>query len=226
MPPRVRRGGAGGRRIPTPFPWDPDLPANQTKIQSNYDRLLVDVVNIGRAGIRPTDALVRDWHRSSLRGVRVSQTEVAGGYRGEGSVGTPLFVCINGVRGVPGAHPAVVATLVTRFFTELHRRLDDLDARRKSGETLAQLYADVVMTAAWAHGEWVRIHPFADHNGSTARLMTITIGLLYGVHFKLPGKPRSAMPSPGLYLDYNQAAGDQMLGNDQNMIVVLHQLAQ
>ena len=56
--------------------------------------------------------------------------------------------------------------------------------------------------------------------------MTITVGLLYGVYFKLPGKPRSAMPNPGLLLDYNQAAGDQMLGNDQNMMVVLHRLAQ
>ena len=94
------------------------------------------------------------------------------------------------------------------------------------GASLAALYPEVVRTAAWAHGEWVRIHPFADHNGSTARLMAINIGLLYGVHFKLPGKPRSAMPTPGLYLDYNQAAGDQMLGNDQNMVVVLNQLAQ
>lgn len=226
MPPRVRRGGAGGRRIPTPFPWDPDLPANQNNIQSNYNRLLIDVVSAGRAGIRPTDAIVRDWHRSSLRGVALSQPEVAGGYRGQGPVGTPLAVCINGVRGVLGANPAAVATLVTRFFTELHRRLDDLDTRRTAGETLVQLYPDVVGTAAWAHGEWVRIHPFADHNGSTARLMTITIGLLYGVHFKLPGKPRSAMPNPGLHLDYNQAASDQMLGNDQNMVVVLNQLAQ
>lgn len=226
MPPRVRRGGAGGRRIPTPFPWDPLLPANQNNIQSNYNRLLSDVVNGGRAGIRPTDAIVRDWHRSSLRGVALSQPEVAGGYRGEGPVGTPLSVCINGVRGVLGANPAAVATLATGFFTELDRRLDDLDTRRKAGETLVQLYPEVVGTAAWAHGQWARIHPFADHNGSTARLMTITIGLLYGVHFKLPGKPRSAMPNPGLYLDYNQAAGDQMLGNDQNMVVVLNQLAQ
>lgn len=226
MPPRVRRGSAGRRRIPTPFPWDPDLPANQTNIQSNFNRLQIEVVNIGRAGIRPTDAMVRDWHRSSLRGVGLSQPEVAGGYRGEGPVGTPLSVCLNGVRGVPGANPAAVANLVTRFFTELHRRLDDLDTRRKAGETVVQLYPEVVETAAWAHGEWVRIHPFADHNGSTARLMTITIGLLYGVHFKLPGKPRSAMPTPGLHLDYNHAAGDQMLGNDNNMVVVMNQLAQ
>lgn len=226
MPPRVRRGGAGGRRIPTPFPWDPDLPANQTKIQFNYDSLLIDVVNAGRAGIRPADDIVRDWHRSSLRGVAVSQPQVAGGYRGEGAIGTPLSVCINGVRGVLGANPIAVPTLVTRFFTELHRRLDDLDTRREAGEALDRLYPDVVRTAAWAHGEWVRIHPFADHNGSTARLMTVTIGLLYGVHFKLPGKPRSAMPNQGLLLDYNQAARDQMLGNDQNMVVVLNQLAQ
>ena len=152
--------------------------------------------------------------------------EVAGGYRGEGPVSSPLSVCINGVRGVPGANPAAVATLVSQFCTELHRRLDELDARRNSAETLVQLYPDVVRTAAWTHGEWVRIHPFADHNGSTARLITVTIGLLYGVHFQLPGKPRSAMPTPGLHLDYNQAASDQMLANDQNMVVVLNQLAQ
>ncbi|MDN4172604.1 Fic family protein [Nocardioides sp. SOB77] len=226
MPPKARRGGAGGRRPRKPFPWDPHLPANKKNIQTNYDQLLVQVVNSGCAGLRPTEVSVRDWHVASVRGVWLAEKEIAGGFRGEGPAGSELSTYLNGVNGIPGAPPAMVSGRVTTFFAELNVRLDGLDARLTAGETVPSLYPDIVRTAAWAHGEWVRIHPFADHNGSTARLMAITIGLLYGVHFKLPGKPRSAMPNPGLVLDYDQAAGDQMLGNDQNMVVVLHKLAQ
>lgn len=224
MPPKVRRG-AGRRRIPVPFPWDPDLPANQNSIQSNYDALSVKVIDAGLSGTRPTDAMVRSWHKQSVRGVRLAEPAIAGGYRGEGPSTGQLATYLNGVNGVPGAPAAEVRALVDRFFVELDARLDDLDARGDGGATLADIYADVVRTAAWVHGQWVRMHPFADHNGSTARLLTINVGLLYGVHFKLPGKPRTDMPSPGLVLDYNLAASSQMLGNDQNMVVVLDRLA-
>lgn len=224
MPPKVRRH-PGKRRIPVPFPWDPDLPANQSSIQTNYNALSVKVVDAGLAGDRPTDEAVRAWHKQSVRGVRLAEPAIAGGYRGEGPPTGQLATYLNGVNNVPGAPAAEVGVFVARFFAELDARLDDLDARRAAGATLTDLYADVVRTAAWVHGQWVRIHPFADHNGSTARLLTINVGLLYGVHFKLPGKPRTDMPSHGLVLDYNLAAASQMQGNDQNMVLVLDRLA-
>jgi hypothetical protein len=57
-----------------------------------------------------------------------------------------------------------------------------------------------------------------------ARLMTVMVGLRYGVPLPLPGKPRTAMPSAGLALDYNVAAGNQMHGDDHLMVLFLDQL--
>lgn len=76
--------------------------------------------------------------------------------------------------------------------------------------------------AAWRVGA----HSFVvDHNGSTARLLTLNIGLLYSTPLKLPGKPRRAMPRPGLELEYGNAAQIQVLGNDQPMVAFLRRLA-
>jgi hypothetical protein len=225
-----RGGGNPRRRIPTPFPWDKDLPANVSRIDANFAKLRPQVVTAALDGQRPNEALLRDWHRQSVRGVRLAEPEVAGGFRGEGPPGSRLNTSLNAVRGVfgipmLGADAARVPGLVAGFFMALEQRLDALDARVGAGEGFAAYYRDVLVVCAWAHGEWVRIHPFADHNGSTARLMVIAVGLRYGVPLKLPGKPRNAMPTPGLIADYNLAAGNQMLGDDQLMVTVLHQLA-
>lgn len=45
--------------------------------------------------------------------------------------------------------------------------------------------------AAWAHGEWVRIHPFANGNGRTARMLGNAILVRYGLPpvFRLRPRP-------------------------------------
>lgn len=58
------------------------------------------------------------------------------------------------------------------FFGQLQKRMSILAAKikidqDKSKEELLQI-AEV---AGWAHGEWVRIHPFANGSGRTARLI-------------------------------------------------------
>jgi hypothetical protein len=231
MPPRSRRRGGVGRRIRTPFPWDKNLAANNNSIAVNYRRLLPDVVDTALDGHRPKVEDVRGWHQRSLRGVRLAEPEVAGGFRGEGPAGSELSTCQNAVIDwstgayYATARPEDVDQRVTDMFTDLNTRLDSLDARLAAGETLAHVYADVIGTCAWVHGEWVRIHPFVDHNGSTARLLTRSIALLYGVILDLPGKPRSDIPDVGITLTYDTAAESQMLGNDLNMVTFLDRLA-
>jgi fido (protein-threonine AMPylation protein) len=116
--------------------------------------------------------------------------------------------------------------MVAAAFQRLDTSLDDLDRRVAAGESLSTLYRDVLRVAARIHGEWVRIHPFVDHNGSTARLLCLAVGLRYGIPFKLPGKPRSELMADGLLPDYEQAADNQMLGDDTLMVRVLHRLVQ
>ena len=48
----------------------------------------------------------------------------------------------------------------------------------------------VAETVAWAHAEWVRIHPFADGNGRTSRVLANAILVRYGLPPVLALRPR------------------------------------
>ena len=183
------------------------------------------MVDAALDGQRPSVDIVRGWHRTSVKGVRLAEPAVAGGFRGEGPAGTELPHRLAIIGLAFGELPDKVRIRVEATFKTLEERLDRLDSRLEAGDSHSEIYADVIELCAWIHGQWVRIHPFADHNGSTARLLTINIGLLYGVPLKLPGKPRTAMPEAGLDLDYGAASGAQMFGNDQNMVVFMHRIA-
>ncbi len=181
------------------------------------------VIDEALAGTLPTSALVREWHRDSVQGVQLAERWVAGNYRGQGPTGSRLSTYVNQVGGVEGAPASRVTQQVNDTFAELARQAAQLDARSAAGEDLGQLYTDLLRLCAWIHGQWVRIHPFADHNGSLARLLTLSVGLRYGLALPLPGKPRnSARISAGLSLNYDVAASNQMLGDDTLMISYLH----
>jgi Fic/DOC family len=67
--------------------------------------------------------------------------------------------------------------------------------------------AAVIEFAALAQGEWVRIHPFANGNGRTARCWTNFVALRYGLPAFVTIKPRPAD------LVYAQAAHASMAGD-------------
>ena len=182
------------------------------------------VIDEALAGTLPTSSFVRQWHQDSLHGVQLAERWVAGNYRGQGPAGSQLSRYVNQVDGVEGAPASRVTKLVNDTFSELTRQAALLDARRAAGQDLAQLYADLLPLCAWIHGQWVRIHPFADHNGSVARLLALSVGLRYGLPLPLPGKPRNSAPiaAAGLTVNYNLAASNQMLGDDRAMISYLH----
>lgn len=158
--------------------------------------------------------------------MRVAEQAVVGGFRGEGPVGSLLSTADALINWHLGAPPCDVGPMVRAVFQQLDTNLDRLDARLAAGEGIGTIYPDVLGVAAQIHGDWVRIHPFVDHNGSTARLLCLAVGLRYGVPFNLPGKPRSLLAADGLLADYEQAANNQMLGDDRMMIRVLHSLVQ
>lgn len=224
MPPKKRKKGAGPT-APTPFPWDQGVRENNQRITANFKTIRRHVVECALDGQRPSVEAVRDWHRDSLRGVRLAEPLVAGGFRGEGPPEAKLAKQLALIYLATGEMPNRVAPRVGETFATLTTDLDGLDARLADGETAADIYADVIGLCAWLHGEWVRIHPFIDHNGSTARLLTLNVGLLYGIPLQLPGKPRSALPKPGLELEYSTASQVQMYGSDQAMVALLHKLA-
>jgi Fic family protein len=57
-----------------------------------------------------------------------------------------------------------------------------LDGLIEPGQEIsADALAAVIDLCAWAHAEWVRIHPFANGNGRTARLWANFIAMRYGL---------------------------------------------
>jgi Fic family protein len=50
----------------------------------------------------------------------------------------------------------------------------------------------IVRLCAYAHGEWIRIHPFANGNGRTARIWANWLAVRYGLPAFVRIKPRPA----------------------------------
>lgn len=217
-----KAGSEASGRGAVSFPWDEEKHAE--RIIANFARIEAGARSDAVAGVRPTSALVLDWHSRSLDGVPVAEPSVKDHYRGQGPPNSQLSTYINVVGGVLGTMPADVPGRVTLTFAQLDARLDELDARIDAGESATDVYADVLAACAWLHGRWIRIHPLVNHNGATARLLTVMVALRYGIPMSLPGKPRSAMPGPGLHLTYDLASGNQMQGEDQLMVTFLDQV--
>ncbi|HEX3869401.1 MAG TPA: Fic family protein [Pirellulales bacterium] len=74
--------------------------------------------------------------------------------------------------------------------------------------------AAILEVCAWAHAEWIRIHPFANGNGRTARFWINSIAMRYNLPPFLRLRPRPD-------LGYAAAGAAAMLGNWQPTINVL-----
>lgn len=71
---------------------------------------------------------------------------------------------------------------------------------------------------SYAHGEWVRIHPFANGNGRTARLWANWCALRYNLPPFVRLKPR---PQGNLYA---RAAASSMAGDHRSMVAVFAEM--
>jgi Fic family protein len=75
----------------------------------------------------------------------------------------------------------------------------------------------IIDLAAWAHAEWVRIHPFANGNGRTARLWANSILMRYGLPAFIRLRPR---PNTG----YAAAGASAMQGDWKPTAAVFQRL--
>jgi hypothetical protein len=95
------------------------------------------------------------------------------------------------------------------------RRLDEwipLDT-----EPDADQLAAIVEVCAWAHAEWVRIHPFANGSGRTARLRVNSLASRYGLPPFLRLRPWPAG-------SYGVASERAMLGDRGPTVALFHKL--
>ena len=147
----------------------------------------------------PTEDDLRNWHATVYSGCIVPSAAYVGHFRGdpahpeltsyEVGVGPDMP---DGLPECVGVWAADVAAEVDDFFARLHQALGALDTAVPPGKRprTADALHEVVAVTAIAHGEWIRIHPFVNGNGRTARLLAAHIALRYGLPVFVTLKPR------------------------------------
>ncbi len=190
--------------------WDADGP----QLQANLERVLEDVAQWADQRDRITAATIRRWHRQTMAGLAVPDPPFVGHFRGEpGLEGEPVY--IGSQRGTKAELVAGEVDAFVKRLQAIARRLDELvpsgDALNRDG------LEAVVELAAWTHSEWVRIHPFSNGNGRTARILSNAVLMRYGLPPVLRLRPRP--PSP-----YGLAGTEGMAGHAKPMEALLRRL--
>ena len=172
-----------------PIPWNEDDPRDAAIIVRN----LTDILRQKR----PIPYYAGE--------IRDSDSKFPELYGYEVSVGTQ--------RGVDSR---LVPQQLASFETAMEKAVAVLDLAIPAGGSPAdeaQLQS-VLTLCANAHGEWIRIHPFANGNGRTARLWANWCALRYGVPPFVRLKPRPEGSS------YATASVLSMRGDHQVMVAV------
>lgn len=154
----------------------------------------------------PSLNLAANWHADIYAGVAVPSSSYVANPRDSDPAHPDLIgyeVQVGAKQGLPSSEvPAEMAG----FETALVQAVTAFDQDIGPGQPLldrAQTLG-VVELASVAHGEWVRIHPYANGNGRTARLWATWVAVRYGLPPFIHLKPRP----PGLL--YARAATASM----------------
>jgi len=161
-------------RKPKDF-WDDSesTPEDINRGTANRQQVLKELIQHALS-TEPLDASrVAQWHKDCFLGlsyVSVTDECLLGAYRGTNHL--RLKNMRVSVGGIDGAAPHEVKEELVRFFGQLQKRMSSLAAKIKIDEDKSkEELRQIVEVAGWAHGEWVRIHPFANGSGRTARLI-------------------------------------------------------
>ena len=126
-----------------------------------------------------------------------------GAFRGEAG----LEACRVQVAGSEAVPSGEVIEALGGFERTLRRVIEVLDEAYPAGTDLdIDGLAAAIDLAAWAHAEWVRIHPLANGNGRIARIWANAVLMRYGLPPVVRLRPR---PDSG----YGRAAAAAMRGN-------------
>lgn len=203
-----------------PTAWE-DPQGCGSLIEANVRRILVEIARVSDRRDQPTVLDAKRWHRDLYEGIPRPFDYYAGEIRDSDPRFPELIdyeVEVDSNRGVPCAMvPAALEEFETRVQTASARLNADITP---GGDpwmlTPAQLHG-VLTLCAVLHGEWVRIHPFANGNGRTARLWANWTALRYGLPPFVTIKPRPGQP-------YGAAAMASMQGDHRVTLAVFDQM--
>ncbi|MEO0566553.1 MAG: Fic family protein [Pseudomonadota bacterium] len=155
--------------------WDQDSSTLKRNLTEAYKRSRNQALHREA----PSVELAREWHVTTMSELNVPDQKYVGRFRGE----TGLVGCEVRIGGSNGVLSTLVVQELQVFEEKLCKSMSVLDELIPKGDTpnsADQLNA-VIELAAWVHAEWVRIHPFANGNGRTARIWTAFIAMRYGL---------------------------------------------
>lgn len=194
-----------------PVAWDSDNPADVFRLTNNVAAVLRKIVADAPACQPPSVGLAQQWHRDIFRGIDLPVAYFAGEIRDS----DPNFPELFGYEVAVGEHLAVlsvdVPAALAAFETAVSGAVAVVDDHLLGGVLTAEgseLYATLV---AVAHGEWIRIHPFANGNGRIARMWSHWLAARYDLPPLMRVKPR---PDDRMYA---MAAKSSMIGNHAPM---------
>jgi hypothetical protein len=189
--------------------WDQDSP----RLRQNLTRVLTDIVRKSHQRALPNLETALRWHTLIMLGLDVPDPRFVGAFRGTPGLDT-VQVRVGKTYGVDATK---VAGELAHFETKLQALVAQLDSLLPAGrEPDADQLAAIIDLCAWAHAEWVRIHPFANGNGRTARLWANSLALRYGLPPFVRLRPKPNSP-------YGNAAAKAMLGDWKPTARVFHQ---
>lgn len=202
-----------------PIPWNDDPPGSDQLIEANLRALALDLTRGAPLRGDATVAMAQDWHRRIFRGIALPVPYYAGEIRDSDPSFPELVgyeVSVGNARGVPAAS---VPAALQSFEASMRSAISTLDPAIPLASRLGPQQLDAILNlAALAHGEWIRIHPFANGNGRTARLWANWVALRYGLPLFVRLRPRPAS------FFYGGAAALSMQGNDTAMAGVFRDL--
>lgn len=192
----------------------PDWDEDSSRLREILAQIRDEIVQSAETRPAPSLEMAREWQRRFMEGLDLSKAKYVGAFRGESGL-EDVQVRVNNQRGVP---PGQVAEELGKFEAKLQRAVSWLDDVLPLEQPLQpDLVNAVIDVCAWAHAEWVRIHPFGNGNGRTARLWANTIAVRYGLPPFVRLRPR---PEKG----YGAAAAQAMQGKWEPTAAVFHRL--
>jgi fido (protein-threonine AMPylation protein) len=165
----------------------PDWETDSSQGSENLKTILRDMVRSSHERKKPTLESAREWHKAMMMGLSAPDPRWIGTFRGEPGLEL-VQVRIGSALGTPA--PSVAGEL-SAFEAKLQQLVHALDQLIPQAvrPNLDQLSA-VLDLCAWAHSEWVRIHPFANGSGRTARLWVNSLAVRYSLPPFLRMRPR------------------------------------
>ena len=188
--------------------WNSDPAGAAPQINENAQGVLRQIAADAPARRAPTLRQASRWHQALYANVVIPSPSYLGNPRDSDPAHPDLIdyeVRIGAKHGVPAAR---VPDELGVFINTVRAAVRTFDAAFPFGAppaTEAEV-ASVASLAAQIHGEWIRIHPYANGNGRTARLWANWAALRYALPPFVRVKPR---PASTLY----EAAAERSMGS-------------